>query len=79
MLPRNRLPATYFLATLKARRDELGRIESSAESKIKATRNLAELEGYRIQFLGRERGALALILRRLKELPPNERAETGRT
>lgn len=58
-------------------RDELGRIERSAESEIKAARNLEELEARRIQFLGRERGALTVILRGLKDLPTGERASLG--
>lgn len=58
-------------------RQELRRIEYSAESEIKAAQTLEELEERRIQFLGRERGALTIILRRLKDLPPEERASVG--
>lgn len=56
---------------------ELERIEKTAEAEIKAAPNLEELEERRIQFLGRERGALTLILRGLKDLPASERALIG--
>ena len=56
---------------------ELARIERSAETEIRAAQNLGELEERRIQFLGRERGALTVILRRLKDLAPKERAAVG--
>lgn len=57
--------------------EALRRIEQSAEKEIRAARNPNELAERRIQFLGRERGALTLILKRLKDLPPKERAATG--
>ncbi|MEK9148178.1 MAG: phenylalanine--tRNA ligase subunit alpha [Patescibacteria group bacterium] len=57
--------------------DELKRIEKSAGDEIRAAKNLEELEKLRIQFLGRERGALTLILRRISELPLEERAKIG--
>jgi len=57
--------------------DELKRIEKSAAGEIRAAKNSDELEKLRIQFLGRERGAMTLVLRGLKNLPPKERAETG--
>lgn len=57
--------------------DELKKIESAAHAEIGVARTLAELEERRIQFLGRERGALTVILRRLKDLPQKERATVG--
>ncbi len=57
--------------------DELKKIESAAHAEIGVLRTLAELEERRIQFLGRERGALTVILRRLKDLPASERAAIG--
>lgn len=55
----------------------LERIEKTAEAEIKAAPNLEELEERRIQFLGRERGALTLILRGLKDLPVENRRVVG--
>ncbi|RJQ36879.1 phenylalanine--tRNA ligase subunit alpha [Candidatus Parcubacteria bacterium] len=57
--------------------DELKHIENAAETEIRAAKTLDELEERRIQFLGRERGALTLILRQLKNLAPAERANVG--
>jgi len=57
--------------------DELKRIEQSAEQEIARAATLDELEERRIQFLGREKGALTLILRQLKDLPPAERGKVG--
>lgn len=58
-------------------RDELKKIEQTAKTEVRAARNLDELEARRIQFLGRERGALTLILRSLKNVPAGERARLG--
>ncbi|MDO8500126.1 MAG: phenylalanine--tRNA ligase subunit alpha [bacterium] len=57
--------------------DEIKKIERSAKEEIPKAKTLETLEELRIQFLGRERGALTLILRGLKNLPPKERAKTG--
>lgn len=56
---------------------ELKKIRESAEKEIKATENLDRLEELRIQFLGRQSGALTIILRGLKDLPENERKKMG--
>lgn len=56
---------------------ELQKIKSAALESIKNAQNMDELEQARIEFLGRERGALTLILRKLKELPPVERRRIG--
>lgn len=58
--------------------DEIEKIARSARAEIAAARNLNELEARRIQFLGRERGALTLVLRNLKNLPERERAAAGK-
>lgn len=58
-------------------RDDIKTIEASAKDEIAKTKTLEELEELRIKFLGRERGALTLILRSLKNLPPPERARLG--
>lgn len=57
--------------------DELKRIAAAAEAEIKGAKTLDELEARRIQFLGRERGALTVILRGLKDIAPKERAAIG--
>ena len=57
--------------------DELKQIERSAEQEIATAATLDELEERRIQFLGREKGALTVILRQLKDLPPAERGKIG--
>ena len=57
--------------------DDLRKIQSSAEREIRGAKTLDELEARRIQFLGRERGALTLILRRIKELPVGEKKAVG--
>lgn len=58
-------------------REELIRIESSAKSEIPAAETQERLDSLRVQFLGRERGALTVILRSLKELPEAERRLVG--
>lgn len=59
-------------------REELKRIEKAAEAEIESAGTLDELQNRRIQFLGRERGALTAILRALKGLDPGERADVGK-
>lgn len=58
-------------------RDELKRIEKSAKGEISQIRDLEELQKLRVQFLGRERGALTLVLRNIKTLPVSERSAIG--
>ncbi|MBI2097153.1 MAG: phenylalanine--tRNA ligase subunit alpha, partial [Candidatus Sungbacteria bacterium] len=58
-------------------RDELKRIEKTAKDAIGAATSPGQLEDLRIQYLGRERGALSLILRQLKDLPASERQSLG--
>ncbi len=57
--------------------DELKKIERTAQAEIPSAKTLEKLEGLRIQFLGRERGALTVILRGLAKLPEKERAGIG--
>ncbi|MBI3627463.1 MAG: phenylalanine--tRNA ligase subunit alpha [Candidatus Sungbacteria bacterium] len=57
--------------------DELNRIRKSASLEIPAAHSSERLEALRIQFLGREQGALTLILRGLKDLPESERKKVG--
>ena len=70
---------TAYFDTLRSMSspDEIKRIEHSAKEEIPKTKTPEELEGLKIKFLGRERGALTLILRGLKNLPPPERARLG--
>ncbi|MBI2637321.1 MAG: phenylalanine--tRNA ligase subunit alpha, partial [Candidatus Sungbacteria bacterium] len=56
---------------------EIKKIEESAKAEIPAAQNREELEELRIKFLGREKGALTLILRGLKALPEDERKHIG--
>ena len=56
---------------------EIKKIEDSAGSEIPAAKNREELEGLRIKFLGREKGALTLILRSLKTLPDADKKRVG--
>ncbi|MBI2054593.1 MAG: phenylalanine--tRNA ligase subunit alpha [Candidatus Sungbacteria bacterium] len=57
--------------------NELKRIEKSAKDEISQVRDLNELQKLRTQFLGRERGALTLILRNIKDLPAGEKTVVG--
>lgn len=56
---------------------EIKKIERSAKEEIPKVKTLETLEELRIKFLGRERGALTLILRGLKNLPAQKRAKLG--
>ncbi len=56
---------------------DLQRIRETAFETVKKAQNPDELEKARIEYLGRERGALTLILRKLKDLPPEERKRVG--
>lgn len=57
--------------------DELKKIREAARRDIADAKNAGDLEKLRIQYLARERGALTLILRSLKNLPPADRKKTG--
>lgn len=57
--------------------DEISKIEKNAKEEVASAKNIEELDGLRIRFLGREKGALTLILRGLKNLPESERKKTG--
>lgn len=56
---------------------DLEHIRATVHNEIMAARNQDELEKVRIQFLGREKGALTLILRSLKNLPQAQRSKIG--
>ncbi|KKS38202.1 MAG: Phenylalanine-tRNA ligase alpha subunit [Parcubacteria group bacterium GW2011_GWA2_42_14] len=54
------------------------KIEKTAKNEVSGAKNLDELNDLRIKFLGRERGALTLVLRNLKNLPQEERKIIGK-
>ena len=70
-------PEGKFLIHFVLMTNELKKIERSAKTEIPAAKTLEKLEALRIQFLGRERGALTIILRGLGKLPEKERARIG--
>ncbi|MBI2639408.1 MAG: phenylalanine--tRNA ligase subunit alpha [Candidatus Sungbacteria bacterium] len=58
--------------------NEIKKIERSAKTEIPEAKTAEDLQELKIQFLGRERGALTLILRGLKQLPEKERVRVGK-
>jgi len=58
--------------------DEIKKIERAAKAEIPKAKTADELQALKIQYLGRERGALTLILRGLKQLPEKDRAGVGK-
>jgi phenylalanyl-tRNA synthetase alpha chain len=57
--------------------DRIGEIQREAQDAIAAAGSTAALEGVRIRFLGRK-AELPNLLRSVAELPPQERAATGK-
>ena len=57
--------------------DQIARIESEAQAAIAGARTTAELEDVRIRYLGRK-AELPNLLRGVAQLPPEERAATGK-
>lgn len=57
--------------------NELKKIRTSFREGLQGVSTLDQLEAIRINYLGRERGALTSILRKLKNLPPEERRRVG--
>lgn len=55
---------------------DLAELASSARAELGATEDEAALEGWRVSYLGRK-GRLTLVLRRLGELPMEERRRLG--
>lgn len=58
--------------------DEIKKIERSAKTEVPKAKTNEELQRLKIQYLGREHGALTVILRGLKQLPEKERADIGK-
>jgi phenylalanyl-tRNA synthetase alpha chain len=59
-------------------RQRLDEVAVAARKAIEAALNSAELESQRVQFLGRK-SELTQILRSISKLPPEQRAELGKT
>ena len=57
--------------------DQIARIESEAQAAIAGAGTTAELEEARIRYLGRK-AELPNLLRGVAQLPPQERAATGK-
>ena len=55
----------------------LGEIKEKALAAIAKAQNLKDLEAVKNEFLGRQDGELTTILRSLKDMPPEEKRETG--
>jgi phenylalanyl-tRNA synthetase alpha chain len=58
-------------------REEIQKIVHAAQTQIREARNFAELEVVRADYLGRKRGKLTAILKRIPHLPLAERREAG--
>lgn len=57
--------------------DELIRLEGEARAAVADAGDADALEALRVRFLGRKEGRLTAIMRRLGELPPEERPAVG--
>lgn len=57
--------------------NELKEIKSAAEAKLKEVASLDELNDLKVKTLGRK-GDITLILKKLKDVPAEERAEVGK-
>jgi len=58
-------------------KEKLGKFKDEAEKKIRQAKNEKELDGVRIEFLGRKQGKITHILRNLKDLPPEDKPLVG--
>ncbi len=58
-------------------KEELGKLKDEAEKKIRQAKNEKELDGVRIEFLGRKQGKITHILRNLKDLPSEDKPLIG--
>jgi len=58
-------------------KQELARLKSEVEKKIRQARDEKELDGVRIEFLGRKQGKVTRILRSLGDLPLEDRPFMG--
>jgi len=58
-------------------KEELGKLKDEAEKKIRQAKDEKELDGVRIEFLGRKQGKITHILRNLKDLPSEDKPFIG--
>jgi phenylalanyl-tRNA synthetase alpha chain len=58
-------------------KEELGKLKDEAEKKIRQAKDEKELDGVRIEFLGRKQGKITHILRNLKDLPSEDKPLVG--
>ncbi len=58
-------------------KEELGKLKDEAEKKIRQAKDEKELDGVRIEFLGRKQGKITHILRNLKDLPSEDKPLIG--
>ena len=58
--------------------DKLLDVKNEAIAQILATTDPKQLEEIRVEYLGKSKGRLTLLMKRLPELPPNERGIVGR-
>ena len=59
-------------------KQELGKLKEEAEKRIRQAKDEKELDGVRIEFLGRKQGKITYILRNLKDLPSEDKPLVGR-
>jgi len=58
-------------------KEELGKLKDEAGKKIRRAKDEKELDGVRIEFLGRKQGKITHILRNLKDLPSEDKPLIG--
>jgi len=58
-------------------KQELGKLKEEAENRIRQAKDERELDGVRIEFLGRKQGRVTQILRNLKDLPSEDKPLIG--
>ncbi len=58
-------------------KEQLGKLKDEAERKIRQAKDEKELDGVRIEFLGRKQGKITHILRNLKDLPSEDKPLIG--
>lgn len=58
--------------------ERLLNLKNEAIAQILASKSPKELEEIRVEYLGKSKGELTLVMKKLPELPPNERGIVGR-
>ena len=59
-------------------KEELGKLKDEVKKRIRQAKDEKELDGVRIEFLGRKQGRVTHILRNLKDLPSEDKPLVGR-